>query len=118
MRRTILLTLLLLTLPARAEPPGLALRARWTGPGQAVISWQQPAGVRLTCLSRQPSGGQAVQLRCWPDLPPGTMAMRLGGPLTDAAYRPSRGDTYVLRLGGEDTRAPLESRWWLPLALR
>lgn len=73
--------------------PGLA--AHWDGPG-AVITWQQPAGVRMTCLYRFYGVAWPAAI-CWRDLPAGEMQVELPGALTHPAYVPAEGDHFELR---------------------
>lgn len=83
----------------------LLFRADSIALGTARLTWQQPAGVHLTCISRN-----TTLIRCWNDLPPGRVAITLGGSQTDAAYRPATGDVFTLALDGDRRSAALRSR--------
>lgn len=82
---------------AQAAPPRIV--AHWERPGVARIVWEQPAGIAVTCLSRNPTGNATVILiRCWNDLPAEQYIYLLGseGPL-DAAHHPQVDDVYALQ---------------------
>lgn len=77
--------------------------AFWLTASSAVISWSEPG---RACLYKEPAIGQVVFIGCYD----GPQRVLLGGPQTDAAYRPAGGDVYVLdRAEGAET-APLIAR--------
>jgi hypothetical protein len=92
--------------------------ARWASKGVARLSWQQPADVRLTCLSRE-AAGHVWPIRCWRDLPADTYVLMLGdvGPLDFSAH-PQVGDHYLLALDDTMERAELLSVVWLAMVRR
>jgi hypothetical protein len=97
-RAIVVLSLLLLAPPA--PPP---FTARWQSQTSARVSWTQPPGVLLTCLSRG-----AILIRCWSALPAGPAMLVLGatGPL-DGNFRPQAHDVFVLQQDGATDRAAL-----------
>lgn len=94
-------------------PADPRLTARWTVPGQAVVSWTQPPGIRLTCAYRE-----RVLLCCWQGLRAGRMALSLGGSGTDFRDRPAAGDEYRLWMDGVETRATIRGEVRLPIVRR
>ncbi len=92
------------------------LTARWASPTIAAIRWQQPAGVALTCLTRETASGQRWPIRCWANLPAGATYTTLGdvGP-RDYTAHPEIGDHYLLTLDDREERADLLSLVWLPI---
>ena len=90
--------------------PPLSFTATWQSPTVAVLRWQQPPGVALTCLSREASG-QRWPITCWPQLAPGATFTTLGAtsPL-DASAHPRSGDTYRLTF---DDRAEVARLGWV-----
>jgi len=128
-----LLMLLLLFLPSAARrEESVQMTATWI-PSGAVVSWQQPPGVRETCLYRY-YGATWPAAICWRDLPAGTQMIELPGTLTHPAYTPADGDRYDLHfegavaaqatlgevkmwrvyLGGVQKQTPAVWRVWLP----
>jgi len=112
---SILLLLLSIVLPAHAQPP-LNFTARWVSSTIAVIRWQQPAAIGMTCLTRETATHQRWLMRCWADLPAGLTAFTLGdtGPLDYMAH-PQVGDRYVLTLDDHEERAELLALVWLAM---
>jgi hypothetical protein len=78
--------------------PAPDLHATWQG-DSAVISWQQPHGIGLTCLYRY-YGATWPAAVCYHDLPAGPMRVELPGALLHPAYKPVNGDRYVLEFNG------------------
>lgn len=80
---------------AQALPPPFT--ATWQRPGVARLAWSVSPGVHETCLIKAPAAGISVLIGCWYDLPAGPTGLNLGasGP-SDASFRPSAGDRYVL----------------------
>jgi len=70
----------------------------WTTSG-ANVSWQQPPGVRETCLYRY-YGAIWPSAICWRNLPEGEMHVELPGALSHPAYAPRDGDRYELHFDG------------------
>lgn len=76
----------------------IALSVRWDGPGRATVSWSGPG-----CLYRN-----QTLIACFPR--DASYVIELGGPSTDAAYRPASGDVYrLVRDGQEVARAGIRS---------
>ncbi len=115
--RHILLVVLLLALstPARADAPDPHLTAQWDSATSATIQWTQTA---RGCLERQPKEGAAVFIGCYERLN-ATIIVTLGhvGPLS-GDLRPTAGDVYKLTINGQVFSAPLIGRpVYLPLFL-
>ena len=96
------------------------LHATWAGPGSAVITWQQPPGVRQTCLYRY-YGARWPAAICWHDLKPGAQTVTIPGTLTHPAYQVAEGDRFVLEFGGVPVGSATLGearvyRVWVPLA--
>lgn len=123
------------TAPALAYPPpaypapagqnivlaSVPLSATFTSSTTAVISWQQPPGVRGTCLLRQ-YGAEWPAGWCWQNLAAGPMWVDVPGTLTDPRFRPAEGDVYQLWMDGEIVGSAVlgQTIWhtvYLPLAI-
>lgn len=100
------------------------LHATFDSSTTAVVSWQQPPGIALTCLRVYHVGAEYPAGICYPDLAEGTQVVRLPGALTHPAYRPQMGDRIVLAFGmddvGETTLGEVPSVYsvYLPLAMQ
>lgn len=103
--RTISLLLLLL-LALGATPAPVAFTAQWDTATSATVQWTQTA---RGCLYRESAIGEQVFIGCYARFP-ATIVVTLGGPQTDAAFRPTTGDVYVLQMDGVTYRAPLVAR--------
>lgn len=125
MRRTILLFLLLLamSLPARAQS-SIGITARWLDQHRAVVEWQQPAGIRLTCVDRLLPGSSAggYFLGCLENLPAGAVRYELPGPPpADYTRFPAPGDVIAIEFDGVEAgrvRLPERHTVYLPMAIR
>lgn len=76
--------------------------ATFTSSTTAAITWQQPEGVRITCLRIYHAGAEYPAGICYDNLPAGPMRVDLPGALTHPAYRPAWGDRIVLAFGLDD----------------
>ena len=100
MKAIALLRLALLLQPA---PPSVPLSATFVTSTSAVVSWQQPPGVRATCLRIYHAGAEWPAGICWENLAAGPVSVTLPGIYTmHPAYRPVEGDCLVLAFGLED----------------
>jgi hypothetical protein len=100
--RVFLLAILLLLFVLQ-PPPAVPLSATFVTSTSAVVSWQQPAGVRATCLRIYHAGAEWPAGICYENLPAGLMKVELPGTLPpDPAFRPQSGDRLVLAFGMED----------------
>lgn len=77
----------------------IALIVAWSSSG-AVVTWQQPAGVRQTCLLRY-YGAEWPAGVCWRDLPEGEQVVELPGIYHPNFYSPLNGDRYVVEMDGQ-----------------
>ena len=97
------IVLLLLALLLQPAPPTVPLSATFVTSTSAVVSWQQPPGVRATCLRIYHAGATWPAGICWENLAVGPMRVTLPGIYTmHPAYRPVEGDRMVLAFGLED----------------
>ena len=68
----------------------------------AVVSWEQPADVALTCIRVERAGAQWPAGICWANLPAGPQRVELPGIYDRRWYRPQVGDKITLAFGMED----------------
>ena len=80
----------------------ILLQAVFVTSTSAVVSWQQPAGIPITCLRIYHAGATWPAGVCYHDLPAGPMRVDLPGTLTHPAYRPQISDRIVLAFGMDD----------------
>ena len=80
----------------------ILLQAVFVTSTSAVVSWEQPAGIPLTCLRIYHAGATWPAGVCYDNLPAGPMRVDLPGALTHPAYRPQLGDRIVLAFGMDD----------------
>ncbi len=92
----LLLALALLQFP----PPMVPLSVTFVTSTTAVVSWQQPPGVRAVCLLRQ-YGAEWPAGWCWQNLAAGPMRVDVPGTLTDPRFGPAEGDHYELWMDGQ-----------------
>jgi hypothetical protein len=95
--RTILLLLALLL-----QPSPVLVSASFTSSTSAVVSWQQPPGVPITCLRIYHTGAEWPAGICWRELPEGEMRVELPGIYAHPAYRPQVSDKIILAFGMDD----------------
>ena len=94
---------LLLAFLLLLQPAPVLLQAVFVTSTSAVVSWQQPADVPITCLRIYHHAGAAWPAGiCYDDLPAGPTRVELPGALTHPAYRPQFGDRIVLAFGMDD----------------
>ena len=93
---------LLLALALLQPPPPVPLSATFVTSTSAIVSWEQPAGVPISCLRIYHVGAEWPAGICWNDLEAGPMRVDLPGELTHPAYRPEVGDRLVLAFGMQD----------------
>jgi hypothetical protein len=85
------------------QPPApVLISATFITSTSAVVSWEQPAGIPLTCIRIYHAGAQYPAGVCYDNLPAGPMRVDLPGALTHPAYRPQFGDRIVLAFGMDD----------------
>ena len=95
--------------------PAPTFTALWTGPGRAVVSWEQPPQVHLTCVYVEHVNQPPILIRCWAWLPPGGYAITLGDVApVDGRMRPQGQDQYIVSFDGATEKAPLRSLLYLP----
>lgn len=115
---------LLAILLALLQPQPIPISATFTSSTSAAVTWQQPAGVALTCLRIYHAGAEHPAGICYPDLPAGPQRVDLPGALTHPAYRPAWGDRIVLAFGMDDVgqttlgEVPSVYQVYLPLAMQ
>lgn len=80
----------------------ISLHATFDTSTTAVVSWQQPPGVALTCLRIYHPGEATPAAICYNNLPAGETIVRLPGSLVHPAYRPQVGTRLVLAFGMDD----------------
>ncbi len=93
--------LLLFALLIQPAPPVL-LSATFTSSTSAIVAWEQPAGVPITCLRIYHAGYEWPAGICWRDLEAGPMRVELPGIYAQPAYRPQISDRLVLAFGMQD----------------
>jgi hypothetical protein len=95
--RTLALLLALLL-----QPSPVLVSASFVTSTSAVVSWQQPPGVPISCLRIYHVGAEWPAGICWRDLEAGEMRVELPGIYTHPAYRPQVSDKIILAFGMED----------------
>ena len=80
----------------------ILLQAVFVTSTSAVVSWEQPAGVAVSCIRIYHAGAQYPAGICYDNLPAGPTRVELPGALTHPAYRPQFGDRIVLAFGMDD----------------
>jgi hypothetical protein len=96
------LALLLALLLLQPTPPPVPLSATFVTSTSAVVSWQQPPGIPITCLRIYHVGAEWPAGICWRDLEAGEMRVELPGIYTHPAYRPQISDRIILAFGMQD----------------
>jgi hypothetical protein len=107
--------------PTSISAAPILISATFVTSTSAVVSWQQPPGVPITCLRIYHTGAEWPAGICWRDLPEGEMRVELPGIYAHPAYSPEVGDWLVVAFGMEDVgQATLGEaavyRLYLPLA--
>ena len=80
----------------------ILLQAVFVTSTSAVVSWEQPAGVAVSCIRIYHAGAQYPAGICYDNLPAGPTRVELPGALTHPAYLPQFGDRIVLAFGMDD----------------
>jgi hypothetical protein len=100
----------------------IALHATFDTSTTAVVSWQQPAGVRITCLRLYHPGEPTPAGVCYDNLAAGEQVVHLPGALPRQWYAPRIGTRIVLAFGMDDVgsaslgEVPSVYTLYLPLA--
>jgi hypothetical protein len=95
-------TLALLLALLLIQPNPVPLSATFVTSTSAVVSWQQPAGVPISCLRIYHVGAEWPAGICWRDLGEGPVRVELPGIYAHPAYRPEVGDRLVVAFGMDD----------------
>ena len=80
----------------------ILLQAVFVTSTSAVVSWDQPPGIPLTCIRIYHAGDQYPAGICYDNLPAGPTRVELPGALPRQWYAPRTGDRIVLAFGMDD----------------
>ena len=80
----------------------ILLQAVFVTSTSAVVSWEQPPGIPLTCIRVYHAGDQYPAGICYDNLPAGPTRVELPGALPRQWYAPRTGDRIVLAFGMDD----------------
>ena len=80
----------------------ILLQAVFVTSVSAVVSWEQPPGIALTCIRIYHVGEQYPAGICLENLPAGPQRLELPGPRPRQWYAPRTGDRIVLAFGMDD----------------